>query len=73
LTASAFVLRQVADLNGQIRGMRLRICPDIGVTDLAGCVAEFAGKLDKGGHFAAWEQPQQFSEEVRAGFRSLRK
>ena len=30
-------------------------------------------KLDKGGHFAAWEQPQIFSEEVRAGFRSLRK
>jgi pimeloyl-ACP methyl ester carboxylesterase len=28
--------------------------------------------LDKGGHFAAWEQPQLFSEEVRAGFRSLR-
>jgi len=27
---------------------------------------------DKGGHFAAWEQPQLFSEEVRAGFRSLR-
>jgi pimeloyl-ACP methyl ester carboxylesterase len=30
-------------------------------------------KLDKGGHFAAWEQPQLFSEEVRAGLRSLRK
>jgi len=30
-------------------------------------------KLDKGTHFAAWEQPQLFSEEVRAGFRSLRK
>jgi len=30
-------------------------------------------KLDKGGHFAAWEQPQLFSEEVRAGFRALRK
>jgi len=30
-------------------------------------------KLDKGGHFAAWEQPQLLSEEVRAGFRSLRK
>jgi pimeloyl-ACP methyl ester carboxylesterase len=29
-------------------------------------------KLDKGGHFAAWEQPQLFSEEVRAGFRPLR-
>jgi pimeloyl-ACP methyl ester carboxylesterase len=30
-------------------------------------------KLDKGGHFAAWEQPKIFSEEVRAGLRSLRK
>ena len=29
-------------------------------------------KLPKGGHFAAWEQPQLFSEEVRAGLRSLR-
>ncbi|PWT88586.1 MAG: multidrug MFS transporter [Acidobacteria bacterium] len=29
-------------------------------------------KLEKGGHFAAWEQPQVFSEEVRASFRSLR-
>jgi pimeloyl-ACP methyl ester carboxylesterase len=29
-------------------------------------------RLPKGCHFAAWEQPQFFSEEVRAGFRSLR-
>ncbi|MBB3086838.1 epoxide hydrolase family protein [Geodermatophilus sabuli] len=29
-------------------------------------------RLDLGGHFAAWEQPQLFAEEVRAGFRSLR-
>ncbi|WP_433263003.1 epoxide hydrolase family protein [Micromonospora vinacea] len=29
-------------------------------------------RLDKGGHFAAWEQPQIFSEEMRAAFRSLR-
>ena len=29
-------------------------------------------KLPKGGHFAAWEQPQLFTEELRAGFRSLR-
>jgi pimeloyl-ACP methyl ester carboxylesterase len=29
-------------------------------------------KLDKGGHFAAWEQPKLLSEEVRTGFRSLR-
>jgi pimeloyl-ACP methyl ester carboxylesterase len=29
-------------------------------------------RLDRGGHFAAWEQPQLFSEEMRAAFRSLR-
>jgi pimeloyl-ACP methyl ester carboxylesterase len=29
-------------------------------------------RLPKGGHFAAWEQPQFLSEEVREGFRSLR-
>ena len=29
-------------------------------------------KLDKGGHFAAWEQPDLFVDEVRAGLRSLR-
>jgi pimeloyl-ACP methyl ester carboxylesterase len=30
-------------------------------------------RLPKGCHFAAWEQPQFFSEEVRAGFRPIRK
>ncbi len=29
-------------------------------------------RLPKGGHFAAWEQPHLLSEELRAGFRSLR-
>ena len=29
-------------------------------------------KLDKGGHFAAWEQPELLSQEMRDGFRSLR-
>jgi pimeloyl-ACP methyl ester carboxylesterase len=29
-------------------------------------------KPRKGGHFAAWEQPQLFVEEMRAGFKSLR-
>jgi hypothetical protein len=29
-------------------------------------------KIEKGGHFAAWEHPQFFSEELRAGFRPLR-
>jgi pimeloyl-ACP methyl ester carboxylesterase len=30
-------------------------------------------KLDKGGHFAAWEQPALLTAELRAGFKSLRK
>jgi len=30
-------------------------------------------RLDKGGHFAAWEQPQLFVTELRASFKSLRK
>jgi pimeloyl-ACP methyl ester carboxylesterase len=29
-------------------------------------------ELDRGGHFAAWEQPDLFSDEMRAAFRSLR-
>jgi pimeloyl-ACP methyl ester carboxylesterase len=29
-------------------------------------------EVDRGGHFAAWEQPQLFAEEMRASFRSLR-
>jgi pimeloyl-ACP methyl ester carboxylesterase len=32
----------------------------------------YYNKLDKGGHFAAWEQPQLFAAEVRAAFKSLR-
>jgi pimeloyl-ACP methyl ester carboxylesterase len=29
-------------------------------------------EADRGGHFAAWEEPQLFAEEIRAGFQSLR-
>jgi len=32
----------------------------------------YFSKLDKGGHFAAWEQPEVFTAEMRAAFRSLR-
>ena len=32
----------------------------------------YLNQVDKGGHFAAWEQPQLFTEELRAAFRSLR-
>jgi pimeloyl-ACP methyl ester carboxylesterase len=33
----------------------------------------YYNQLDRGGHFAAWEQPQLFAEEMRASFRSLRR
>jgi pimeloyl-ACP methyl ester carboxylesterase len=32
----------------------------------------YFNEVDKGGHFAAWEEPQLFSEEMRAAFASLR-
>jgi pimeloyl-ACP methyl ester carboxylesterase len=32
----------------------------------------YFNEVDRGGHFAAWEQPQLFSQEVRAAFTSLR-
>jgi pimeloyl-ACP methyl ester carboxylesterase len=32
----------------------------------------YFNKAERGGHFAAWEEPQLFSEEIRAAFRSLR-
>jgi pimeloyl-ACP methyl ester carboxylesterase len=32
----------------------------------------YYNKLNKGGHFAAWEQPRLFTQELRAAFRSLR-
>jgi len=32
----------------------------------------YFNEVDRGGHFAAWEEPQLFSDEIRASFRSLR-
>src|SRR2546428_12618161 len=32
----------------------------------------YFNKVEKGGHFAAWEQPELFSQEMRTAFRSLR-
>ena len=32
----------------------------------------YFNEVEKGGHFAAWEQPQVFAEEIRAALRSLR-
>ncbi|MGH3036851.1 MAG: epoxide hydrolase, partial [Gaiellaceae bacterium] len=32
----------------------------------------YFNEVERGGHFAAWEEPELFSDEVRAAFRSLR-
>jgi hypothetical protein len=32
----------------------------------------YYNEVDRGGHFAAWEEPALFSTEVRAAFSSLR-
>jgi pimeloyl-ACP methyl ester carboxylesterase len=32
----------------------------------------YFNEVEKGGHFAAWEQPQLFTEELRAAFRLIR-
>jgi pimeloyl-ACP methyl ester carboxylesterase len=32
----------------------------------------YFNEVDKGGHFAAWEQPELFASELRAAFKSLR-
>ena len=44
---------------------------DLGRARLSGPIIYF-NEVDKGGHFAAWEQPELFSAELRASFRSLR-
>jgi len=40
--------------------------------ELAYPTLSYFNKADKGGHFAAWEEPELFTDEVRAAFRSLR-
>jgi pimeloyl-ACP methyl ester carboxylesterase len=49
---------------------------DVGsaVTDAMGRQAPegLLGMVDKGGHFAAWEEPELFATEIRSAFRSLR-
>ena len=32
----------------------------------------YFNEVDRGGHFAAWEEPELFSAELRAAFSSLR-
>ena len=37
-----------------------------------GLLGIYFNEAERGGHFAAWEQPQLFSQELRAAFRALR-
>ena len=32
----------------------------------------YFNEVDKGGHFAAWEEPELFASEMRAAFKTLR-
>jgi pimeloyl-ACP methyl ester carboxylesterase len=54
----------------QFPGERIR-APRSWVEQAYPTLAHF-NKVDKGGHFAAWEEPELFSTEIRATFRSLR-
>ena len=38
----------------------------------APCNLIYFNEVDRGGHFAAWEEPEIFAAELRAAFRSLR-
>jgi pimeloyl-ACP methyl ester carboxylesterase len=40
--------------------------------DFEGDTNDLLNKVDKGGHFAAWEQPQLFVAELRAALEPLR-
>ena len=46
--------------------------PETVTDDSQGVPLALMQELDRGGHFAAWEQPTLFSEEMRVAFRSLR-
>ncbi len=44
------------------RSLAEKVCPNL----------IYVHEADRGGHFAAWEEPELFSAEVRAACRSLR-
>lgn len=63
-------------------GINIPVAVSVFPTELYACPRSWAekafpklihyNKLPKGGHFAAWEQPEYFTSELRAAFRSLR-
>ena len=64
-TVQQLVLYWRTDYDWRKMEARLNALPQF-VTEIDGV------EVDKGGHFAAWEQPKLFSAEMRAAFRSLR-
>jgi pimeloyl-ACP methyl ester carboxylesterase len=59
--------------NTAISGSRLYWENKVGYFTAKGVtIPVYYHKVDKGGHFAAWEQPEIFTEELRASFSSLR-
>jgi hypothetical protein len=50
---------------------RARRCRPVSSADEKHAYEQLAA-FDKGGRFAAWEQPKRLTEELRTGFRSLR-
>ena len=68
------------------RGWSARHCSPVGFTTFPGEIwaaprswvetvypdLSYFNEVDKGGRFAAWEEPQLFATEIRATFRSLR-
>jgi pimeloyl-ACP methyl ester carboxylesterase len=63
--------RRVADSRPPLRAAR-EIFDTLGCAERAYPNLIYYNRVDRGGHFAAWEQPQLFSDELRAAFRSIR-
>ncbi|MGH3042797.1 MAG: hypothetical protein ACRDNG_13850 [Gaiellaceae bacterium] len=46
--------------------------PSTGATCAREGQAGYLNEVDRGNHFAAWQEPERFTSEARAAFRSLR-
>jgi pimeloyl-ACP methyl ester carboxylesterase len=71
-------------LEAEIRSFRVDM-PEEAIADLRRRIADtrswveksypnvtYFNEVDRGGHFAAWEEPDLFASEIRAAFRPLR-
>ena len=69
-TANRYVVSTVLALDESRPPERRTPESDLGRIKLADYLDRW--QAERGGHFAAWEEPQLFAEEIRAAFRSLR-